>query len=95
MDQYHYEPLPTSSHIRIVTIEAGLFGDDIRLSFDIVSFASDECPSYDALSYTWDTQSSSRSVYVAEKGRASAMPISGSLADVLVHLRYADRPRVM
>lgn len=95
MDQHHYEPLTTSGQIRIVTIHAGRFNDDIRLAFDVVFFASDRCPSYEALSYTWDTQSGSRLVYVAEKGRESAMLISNSLADILVHLRYADRPRVM
>ncbi|KAI2617197.1 heterokaryon incompatibility protein-domain-containing protein [Hypoxylon sp. NC1633] len=81
MNQYQDEPLPTSEHIRLVTIQAGRFEDDILLSFDIVTFASDECPSYEALSYTWDS-SGSRAVHIAVK-------------DILRCLRYADKPRVM
>ncbi|TAQ84020.1 hypothetical protein B7494_g7653 [Chlorociboria aeruginascens] len=95
MDQYQYEPLPTSEHIRLVTVHAGRFDDDIVLSYDIVALASDECPSYDALSYTWDERSGSSLVRVVESGRARAMHISCNLAHILLYLRYADRPRVM
>ncbi|TGJ81926.1 hypothetical protein E0Z10_g6858 [Xylaria hypoxylon] len=95
MDQYEYEPLPTSEHVRLVTIHAGRFDDDIVLSYDIVAFTSNECPSYECLSYTWDEHSGSSLVHVVEKGRARAMHISGNLANILLHLRYADRPRVM
>lgn len=95
MDQYQYEPLPTPEHIRLVTIQAGRFDDDILLSFDTVAFASDERPSYDALSYTWDTHSGSRLLHIVVKGMAQTMHISCNLADILLYLRYADRPRVM
>ncbi|KAI1198564.1 heterokaryon incompatibility protein-domain-containing protein [Nemania serpens] len=95
MDQYQYEPLPTSEHIRLVTIHAGRFDDDIVLSYDMLAFHSNECPSYEALSYTWDERSGSSLVHVVEKGRIRAMHISCNLADILLHLRYADRPRVM
>lgn len=95
MDQYEYDPLPTSEHIRLVTLQAGRFDDDILLSFEVVASASDQCPSYDALSYTWDTRSGSRPVHIIAKGKVRAMHISGNLADILLYLRCADRPRIM
>ncbi|KAI1137528.1 heterokaryon incompatibility protein-domain-containing protein [Hypoxylon sp. FL0543] len=95
MDQYQHNPLPTPEHIRFVTIRAGRFDDDILLSYDILAFASDGRPSYDALSYTWDTHSGSRLVYVIEKGKTWAMHIPRNLAEILVYLRYADKARVM
>ncbi|KAI0425713.1 heterokaryon incompatibility protein-domain-containing protein [Xylaria sp. FL1042] len=95
MDKYQYEPLPTSEHIRLVTIYAGRFDDDILLSYDVVALGSNECPSYNALSYTWDMQAGSRPVYVVAEGKTWVMNISSSLADSLLYFRYADRSRVM
>jgi hypothetical protein len=48
---YKYEPLPSSRHVRILVLEAGVDADPVSCQLVINDLAS--LPSYEALSYTW------------------------------------------
>ncbi|KAK4182868.1 heterokaryon incompatibility protein 6 [Podospora australis] len=51
MSTYKHPPLPVSGYIRIATLQAGNFQDDIVISIEPAEFSEEVVPQYEALSY--------------------------------------------
>ncbi|CVL05446.1 uncharacterized protein FMAN_10734 [Fusarium mangiferae] len=49
---YNHQALPSEAHIRLVTLRGFLFWRDVQ----ILAYPLNACPTYEAISYTWDNQ---------------------------------------
>jgi len=88
--QPSYKPLSaTQKEIRLLTLKAGSFVDDIQLHLSPVFLAAS--PTYDALSYTWGTEQPSTPVMIDGMKRQ----ITSNLESALRHLRLPTQDRVM
>ncbi|RHZ65262.1 hypothetical protein CDV55_107570 [Aspergillus turcosus] len=92
MEQYQYDSLPSSDHIRVATIHPGRFSDDIVIDLNHVTLQSPV--KYEALSYKWERTENLRPIYVGAD-KASVISVRQNLTTALAHLRYPDKPRVM
>ncbi|KAJ4290281.1 hypothetical protein N0V90_010496 [Kalmusia sp. IMI 367209] len=79
MEQYMYQPLPTSSSIRLLKFDPG--NEDLRCSFVIVD--TNNAPSYIALSYVWGDPANPLPIYIDGK----VVRITQNLHSVLLHFR--------
>lgn len=97
MARCRYKPLPQrpgERSIRLVTIHPGVGADDMIVSLHIEPFRQHGPPEYEALSYTWGSRKSPKTVYVGASDRAT-LRVTRNLSTALQHLRFPDRERVM
>ena len=86
-----YTPVDsTNRQIRLLIVDAGQAPDEIRCSLLLVYLRND-CPRYEALSYTWGPNHSSRHILL----NGSHFAITPSLYGALKQLRRKDAPRVL
>lgn len=86
----NYNPLnPTNSEIRLVTLHPGRATDDIHCTLKTASL--DECPKYEALSYTWGDENDTKPVTV----NACLHDATSNLETALRCLRRRWKPRIM
>lgn len=83
MESYQYSALQRSpAHIRLLTVEPGEIDDNVKCTMRHVPL--ENCPSYEAVSYTWGNSAEKRPIYIDDH-KLEIMP---SLASALRHLRY-------
>ncbi|KAI0160612.1 heterokaryon incompatibility protein-domain-containing protein [Xylariaceae sp. FL1272] len=58
-DPSPYEVLPSPRHIRLLQLHSALTDDDL-IVYDLCPVSIDECPEFEALSYTWGSPEESR-----------------------------------
>lgn len=90
-DQYKYEPLPSSAHVRLLTINPGAGRDVLSGSIEMVELASQELDSFEAISYAWGTGEKDQSILI--DGRP--LPITTSLSEALLQTRLPEGPRTV
>ncbi|KAK9420299.1 putative HET-domain-containing protein [Seiridium unicorne] len=96
MDAYKYSPLPTEGFIRLLSLEPGVFDDDIILSLSMVPLQDLSPPHYEALSYVWGTSENPGLIHLRHEGCAhGAHLITKNLDTALRHLRFCDKTRVI
>jgi hypothetical protein len=95
-----YSPLDGSiEEIRLMTLLAGSFADDIHVVLRKIPFPADNIthiPKYEALSYTWGSKSDLVDIIIDEgsSGRR-ALAVTRNLATALPYLRYEHTDRVL
>ena len=83
MESYLYSALQRSpAHIRLLTVEPGEIDDNVKCTMRRVPL--ENCPSYEAVSYTWGNSEEKRPIYI-DGHKLEIMP---SLDSALRHLRY-------
>jgi hypothetical protein len=87
---FQYSPLESvSNEIRLVTLLAGRFEDDIECR--LTHHPLDKASTYEALSYSWG--SSTKTITISTNGHE--MHIRTNLYSALRHLRLQDRDRIL
>jgi hypothetical protein len=83
-----YEPLPSQSSIRLVTLQPGDFNDPIRCTLEVFELAS--LPPYEAISYVWGDPTPRHRI------RCNGRPylIGNNVNDVIRNVRLKDEIRV-
>ncbi|KAE9380809.1 HET-domain-containing protein, partial [Stipitochalara longipes BDJ] len=84
-----YEPLPSKSSIRLITLHPGDFNDSIRCTLEVFELAS--VPSYEAISYVWGDPTPRNRIRC--NGRRYL--IGDNLNDTIRRVRSKDEPRVI
>jgi hypothetical protein len=74
---------PNQKAIRVLHLEPGNDGDDVRARIQLLNLESVPCPQYDCVSYVWGDPSSTRSAFINEK----PIQITTNLHDALRHIR--------
>ena len=93
---YQYSPIDKgASEIRLMTLLPGAFGDEIRMTIRNRRLSKSLRPVYEALSYTWGSETDHDYVYVQEDKAQKALAVAPNLAEALQYLRYEDRSRVL
>lgn len=87
----YHPPLYDEERIRILTILPGGAYNQLRCLLTVVSLASDE--PYEALSYTWGSAESPRSILIGIEGQV--LEVRRNLYDALLHLRQPNGTRRM
>ncbi len=87
---YKYLPLNHDHGIRLLYLLPGSDGAPLSCSLRIVSLS--EPPVYEAISYTWGEAVFSASIEYSLQGQ---LPITENLSAALLHLRLADRIRIL
>ena len=92
-NSYPYEPISNTREIRILALNPAETGDVITCVLSRVFLDAE--PKYEALSYTWDTDSSTSSQQDLKTINCSGhkMLVKENLFAALRRLRYPDRPR--
>lgn len=90
-NQYKYEPLPSSTHVRLLTINPGAGRDVLSGSVKVVDLDAQELDSFEAISYAWGTGDKDQSILI--DGRP--LPITTSLKEALLQARLPERPRTV
>lgn len=89
VQSYTYDSLPSSRQIRLLSLAPGGGTDD--LSFDLIVHSVDDCPPFEALSYTWG--SAHRTNTSICNGRY--LEIGSNLYDALDALRHKSSSRLI
>ena len=84
MTSYQYAPLPTSQHIRLLTLRAEDLSGPLEGVISVVSIQ--ECPPYQALSYVWGSNDKTRLLNTP----GGHIRISESLFSALARIRRVD-----
>ncbi|KAH8592935.1 heterokaryon incompatibility protein-domain-containing protein [Bisporella sp. PMI_857] len=98
-DRYAYTPLDESAkEIRIVTLLPGKSTSvaNIYLDTETLDPASNQLPSYEALSYTWGSSKNSKEVLIRDRQEhrePKNLRVTQNLAAALFHLRHEHEPR--
>ena len=100
MAPYQYEPLKEAAkEIRLMTVLAGNFSDDIHISIQRTSFLADGSsadPMFEALSYTWGSTDNPVNITIhGGAAKTSTLAITHNLATALPYLRHGNRDRVL
>lgn len=84
-----YEPLPSQSSIRLITLHPGDFNDPIRCTLEVFELAS--IPPYEAISYVWGDPTPRNRI------RCNGRPylIGNNVNDVIRNVRLKDEIRVI
>lgn len=82
-----YSPLPDDRAIRLLVIEPGASGDDLRTRLQVVSLR--DAPRYEALSYTWGAHGDKVELACS----STWVPVPRNLVTALKRLRLPDKPR--
>ncbi|KAJ4860160.1 heterokaryon incompatibility protein (HET) domain-containing protein [Trichoderma breve] len=92
--EYPAPSLPTSRHIRLVSL---LPGSNDTIICELITADLDSAPHYEALSYTWGNPLDCRTIYIktAEFGDATEFQVTSNCFSALRRLRLADRPRIL
>ena len=86
-----YASVDSKSHqIRLLVVDAGQALDEIRCSL-LPVYLRDDCPKYEALSYTWGSCYSPRHISL----NRSPFTITSNLYGALKRLRRNDTPRIL
>lgn len=85
---YHYNPLPSDQHIRILTLEPSAHSDAPLVGTLEVLNLDDSSPDYSAISYVWGDPAH-RAEITCDGGR---LTITQSLADGLARMRKPNEP---
>ncbi|PQE08763.1 ankyrin and het domain protein [Rutstroemia sp. NJR-2017a BVV2] len=95
--KYKYEPLPTTKHLRFLTLYPGRFRDKIIISLDTAEFNPQDPAVFEALSYTWGSEADPEVVHVMcpKDGRLRSIWVRKNLEVALRHLRRSDRHRLL
>ncbi|PQE09703.1 ankyrin and het domain protein [Rutstroemia sp. NJR-2017a BBW] len=95
--KYKYEPLPTTKHLRFLTLHPGRFGDKIIISLDTAEFNPQDPAVFEALSYTWGSEADPEVVHVVcpKDGHLRSIRVRKNLEVALRHLRRSDRHRIL
>ena len=89
---YKYTPLNDDlKEIRLLTLHEGEFKADIQISIHTVCLNPDNPPTYEALSYVWGSQENPIDIHVG----LQILAVTQNLAEVLLYLRYRDKPRTL
>ncbi|KAN0120202.1 Heterokaryon incompatibility protein (HET) domain containing protein [Hyaloscypha variabilis] len=84
-----YEPLPSQSSIRLITLHPGDFNDPIRCTLEVFELAS--VPPYEAISYVWGDPTPRNRLRC--NGRRYL--VGDNLYDAIRNVRLKDEPRVI
>lgn len=86
--------LPTSNHIRLVSLQPG---SDDSIVCELIVAEIHSKTSYEALSYTWGDPDDRQTVFIKshEHERAKELLVTSNCVSALRRLRYQDRPRVL
>ncbi|MCJ1431518.1 hypothetical protein MMC27_000871 [Xylographa pallens] len=100
MALYLYRPLNDGDkEIRTMTLVAGSFSDDIRITIKTTPFLADghsPIPKFEALSYTWGLPDRTAKITVQDDDlQTSTVAITRNLATALPYLRYEHANRVL
>jgi Heterokaryon incompatibility protein (HET) len=87
--QYHHSPLPSSRHIRLLTLGPGARSQPVTVS--LAHHDIDHCPPFEALSYTWGDPKSKVPIYCEDQ----AFKVGTNLHGALLRLRYDIIPRLL
>ncbi|KAL6690370.1 heterokaryon incompatibility domain-containing protein [Trichoderma pleuroticola] len=92
--EYPAPSLPTSRHIRLVSL---LPGSSDTIICELITADLDSAPRYEALSYTWGNPLDRRTIYIktTEYGDATEFQVTSNCFTALRCLRLADRPRIL
>ena len=97
---YTYQPLDYSKgEIRLLELQPGEPGSAIEFYLHVVSL--DERPLYEAVSYVWGNQYTTKPVYVLQSNsngqevHAAPLNVTVNLESALCHLRYPDESRML
>lgn len=92
--EYPAPSLPTSRHIRLVSL---LPGSNDTIICELITADLDSAPHYEALSYTWGNPLDCRTIYIktTESGDATEFQVTSNCFSALRCLRLADRPRIL
>lgn len=86
-----YTPLDSANRqIRLLVVDAGHASEEIRCSL-LPVYLRNDCPKYEALSYTWGSNYSPRHISL----NGSPFAITSNLYGALKRLRRNDAPRVL
>ena len=90
---YPFDPIDSAGEIRMLALNPAENGDPITCTLSHVSLDAE--PEYEALSYTWDTDSNADTRQDTETISCSGhtMLVRENLFAALKRLRYPDRPR--
>jgi len=84
-----YEPLPSDSSIRLITLQPGNFNDPIRCTLEVFQLAS--VPPYEAISYVWGDPTPRNQIRCNERRHL----IGDNLYDALRNVRLENEPRII
>ncbi|RGP77958.1 hypothetical protein FLONG3_3915 [Fusarium longipes] len=84
---YQYEELPDNNHFRILKLEPGK--EDEPLQGTLATYALDDAPRYEALSYVWGSPEREKNMKCNDRN----FKITDSLNTALMRLRLTDEPR--
>ncbi|KAL6810606.1 heterokaryon incompatibility domain-containing protein [Trichoderma camerunense] len=92
--QYPAPSLPTSRHIRLVSL---LPGRDDTITCELLTADLDSAPHYEALSYTWGNPLDCQTIYIktTESRDATEFQVTSNCFSALRRLRLTDRPRIL
>ena len=98
MAPYIYTPLNDGDReIRIVTLLAGSFSDDVHVTIETISFLANDTslvPKFEALSYTWGLPDRTAMVTVHDDVlQTSTLAITHNLATAFAYLRHEHEDR--
>lgn len=99
---YKHSPfLQDKKEIRLLHLYPGLFWTPLRVQLRHEAFVIDDPPLYEALSYTWGSQSDPVAVTICSDSAPKSqddnaeLHVTQNLAEALRYLRHAHRPRVI
>jgi hypothetical protein len=93
-EAYQYSPLDKDrKEIRLITLRAGRFSDEIHVTLFTAVLTEDSIPVYEALSYAWGSQEDPVDIVIGPRDKRLA--VTRNLAEALPYLRYTDKPRVL
>jgi len=84
-----YEPLPSQSSVRLITLHPGDFKDPIRCTLEVFDFPS--APAYEAISYVWGDPRPRRRI----RCNGRRFLVADNLGDAIRNVRRKDEARVI
>jgi hypothetical protein len=84
-----YEPLPSESSIRLITLHPGDFKDPIRCTLEVFDLPS--APAYEAISYVWGDPRQRRRI----RCNGRRFLVADNLGDAIRNVRRKDEARVV
>jgi hypothetical protein len=89
LEAIEYDALTSQNHIRLLTLEPGQ--ESSLMSFSLATYTQEQCPPYEALSYTWGIDGESE----VKNWKDSEFKVTPNLIDALHRLRHTQNPRTL
>ena len=85
LEPYEYQPLPDTSHFRVLALEPGIADSPLSCKLKVASVKHAKQREYEALSYAWGSNDEPTKPYISCHGKC--LKLTSSLESALRHIR--------